>query len=503
MSLLSSFDKNDGVRGGGEEEALARLLNESHLKNLLAAYDDVVDERFEIELDSLRRLDSSSFPEGENAAGQTSIENGDIDMFPLIKIVGIHKKRNEPLGITLTIEDNQLKITRVIKGGSVDKQGLLHAGDVILSVNSFEGKPINMKAKLAEAEGSIMLKIEAADVDDKETTSELFVRAHFDFTPKDYKSIPSIDAGLPFKKRDVLRILDKSESNWWQADHVAASRSGKIGLIPGQMFEERRRVSIADAGVSGDYDSSSRSGCLPFAKRKEKRRLMYTSSRNHEFDKHELVIYEEVTQVPPGQRKVVVLLGAQGVGRRSLKKRLMASHGDKFGTTVPHTSRAMKSGETNGGIYWFVSRSEMESGILNHKFIEYGEYDDEVYGTKVDSVKGVIQNGKICVLDVSPLALKYLRTAEFKPYVVFVAAPGAAKLRELRRACSPDQSGKPPTERELSKTIEESRHLERDYESYFDLKLVNDNLDDTFALLEGALEKLDKEQQWVPVSWVY
>ena len=63
----------------------------------------------------------------------------------------------------------------------------------------------------------------------------------------------------------------------------------------------------------------------------------------------------------------------------------------------------MKSGETNGGIYWFVSRSEMESGILNHKFIEYGEYDDEVYGTKVDSVKGVIQNGKICVLDVSPL----------------------------------------------------------------------------------------------------
>lgn len=56
---------------------------------------------------------------------------------------------------------------------------------------------------------------------------------------------------------------------------------------------------------------------------------------NAEFDHHELQIYEEVACVPPFQRRTLVLIGAQGVGRRSLKKRLLMLHPDCYGTTVP------------------------------------------------------------------------------------------------------------------------------------------------------------------------
>lgn len=54
-----------------------------------------------------------------------------------------------------------------------------------------------------------------------------------------------------------------------------------------------------------------------------------------EFDRHELRIYEEVAKVPPFRRKTLVLIGAQGVGRRSLKNKLLVSDPQRYGTTVP------------------------------------------------------------------------------------------------------------------------------------------------------------------------
>lgn len=54
-----------------------------------------------------------------------------------------------------------------------------------------------------------------------------------------------------------------------------------------------------------------------------------------EFDRHELRIYEEVAKVPPFRRKTLVLIGAQGVGRRSLKNKLLVSDPQRYGTTIP------------------------------------------------------------------------------------------------------------------------------------------------------------------------
>lgn len=54
-----------------------------------------------------------------------------------------------------------------------------------------------------------------------------------------------------------------------------------------------------------------------------------------EFDRHELLIYEEVARMPPFRRKTLVLIGAQGVGRRSIKNKLIMSDQSQYGTTIP------------------------------------------------------------------------------------------------------------------------------------------------------------------------
>lgn len=39
--------------------------------------------------------------------------------------------------------------------------------------------------------------------------------------------------------------------------------------------------------------------------------------------------------MPPFRRKTLVLIGAQGVGRRSLKNKLIMSDQARYGTTIP------------------------------------------------------------------------------------------------------------------------------------------------------------------------
>ena len=71
------------------------------------------------------------------------------------------------------------------------------------------------------------------------------------------------------------------------------------------------------------------------AKKRRNKKLNYSSSKNSDFDQYELNLYEEVTKMPPFNRKTLVLIGAQGVGRRSLISKLVLNQPDKFGNTMP------------------------------------------------------------------------------------------------------------------------------------------------------------------------
>lgn len=62
---------------------------------------------------------------------------------------------------------------------------------------------------------------------------------------------------------------------------------------------------------------------------------MYESKSNSEFDKAELLLYEEVTRMPPFKRRTLALIGTHGVGRRTLKNRLINSDPEKFGAVIP------------------------------------------------------------------------------------------------------------------------------------------------------------------------
>lgn len=82
--------------------------------------------------------------------------------------------------------------------------------------------------------------------------------------------------------------------------------------------------------------------------------------------------------------------------------RLIQSEPDKFAGVTPSTSRAPREGEVNGRVYFFVDREQMEKEIAANQYLEFGELQGHLYGTRLESVREVIDQGKIAVIDCNP-----------------------------------------------------------------------------------------------------
>ncbi|XP_028150511.1 protein PALS2 isoform X2 [Diabrotica virgifera virgifera] len=481
---------------------LGTLLNSPEIKTLIDCHDDIA------------KIYENPKPEKDNSPklfpnGMTGEE---------YRMVGVRKKPGEPLGLTVQVDENgNLTIARIIEGGMIEKQGLLHVGDIILEVNGTPvATPEDLQTEIAKTKDHVTLKVHSDTGNGEVTHSNIvmangnngvtkkltcYMRALYEYIPQEDTLLPCKEIGLPFDRGDILQIVDQRDPNWWQAKKVGGD--GTTGLIPSLELEERRK-----AFVPPEADFVHTISICGARISKKKKKITYQSKSNCDFDKAELLLYEEVTKMPPFKRKTLVLIGTQGVGRRTLKNRLINSDPEKFGGVVPFTTRPPRVLEEAGQSYWFTDREAMEEDVRNHKFLEYGEYNGHLYGTHLDSIRDVIKQGKMCILDCSPMSLKLLHnSSEFLPYVIFIAAPGMEQLKNLyevgRSTTNLRHSSRNLTEEDLKRTLEDSAGMQRTYDKYIDMVIPNNDFDTTFRQIIEALEALTTEHQWVPVNWIY
>lgn len=490
---------------------LAELLADPHIGALFDAHDTIASKRYEPE----------EVPEPPESTPLPPQNNNGLPS-DAIRMVGIRKNDDDPLGITVQVENNNLVIARILAGGIIDRQGLLHVGDTIMEVNGVEVfTPEQLQSQLRKSQGSVTFKI-MPSFHDVIPSAQCYIKALYSYDPSKDSLLPCKEIGLAFHQGDVLQILNQDDPNWWQARRVGLI--GPAGLIPSRELEERRR-----AFVRPEFDYATKTGICGTRVTKKKRKTMYQSKANAEFDKAELLLYEEVARMPPFERKTLVLVGAQGVGRRSLKNRLISNDPTRFDMPLPHTSRPIKETEEDGKGYYFTTREAMEADIAENKYLEWGEHAGHMYGTKLDTIRNIMRSGKMCVLDCNPQSLKILKTSEFMPYVVFISSPHTDQLKQMheygrhhgyasyrsltfdramgrhgsRRARTLESLASLYEDEDLKNTVEESGRLQRAYEKYFDITLQNSNFDKTFEQLKDSIDALSTEPQWVPISWVY
>uniref|UniRef100_A0A8B9H4A2 Membrane protein, palmitoylated 3b (MAGUK p55 subfamily member 3) n=1 Tax=Astyanax mexicanus TaxID=7994 RepID=A0A8B9H4A2_ASTMX len=229
-------------------------------------------------------------------------------------------------------------------------------------------------------------------------------------------------------------------------------------------------------------------------------------SRSAEHGEPEFLTYKEVTryqQKPSEKPRLVVLIGSLGARINELKQKVIAESPHRYGVAVPHTTRPRKSHEKEGVEYHFISKQAFEADIQSNKFIEYGEYKENQYGTSLESIRSVLSRNKMCLVDVQPEALKVLRTAEFKPYVIFVKPYLPEGRRHRSRAASPEGGDNGHlTDEDLAEMRHSAEQMEQQYSHLVDWILVKEDSASACVELRHILERLEREPQWVPVSWV-
>jgi calcium/calmodulin-dependent serine protein kinase len=66
------------------------------------------------------------------------------------------------------------------------------------------------------------------------------------------------------------------------------------------------------------------------------------------------------------------------------------------------TTRQAKPGEEDGKNYFFISTDTMLADVEQNKYLEFGSHEGAMYGTKLDTVRNIISQGKMPLLDVEP-----------------------------------------------------------------------------------------------------
>jgi len=436
-------------------------------------------------------------------------------------------------------------ISFILAGGPADLSGELRRGDQIISVNG-----VNLRTATHE-EAALALKgtnqtvtivvqyrpeeyhrFEAKIHDLKQQLSQqqvtsgtllrtsqkrsLYVRALFDYDPMKDDGLPS--RGLAFHYGDILHVTNASDDEWWQARRVLNTGDEQgMGIVPSKKRWERKQrardrsvkfqghaaaPNIMDKQSTLDRKKKnfSFSRKFPFMKSKDDKSedgsdqepfmLCYTQEdANSEGSEESVLSYEPVQQLQISYTRPVIVLGPL---KDRINDDLISEFPDKFGSCVPHTTRPKREYEVDGRDYHFVgSREQMEKDIQNHLFIEAGQYNDNLYGTSVQSVREVAEKGKHCILDVSGNAIKRLQVAQLFPIAVFIKPKSVESIMEMNKRM---------TEEQAKKTYERAAKMEQEFGEYFTAVVQGDTPEDIYATVKDVIAAQSGPKIWVPTK---
>ncbi|XP_042024964.1 guanylate kinase 2-like isoform X2 [Salvia splendens] len=192
----------------------------------------------------------------------------------------------------------------------------------------------------------------------------------------------------------------------------------------------------------------------------------------------------------------VVISGPSGVGKGTLIAKLMEDFPTMFGFSVSHTTRASRSNEQNGVHYHFTERDAMKKDIQDGKFLEFAAVHGNLYGTSVESVEVVTDQGKRCILDIDVQGARLVRASSLEAIFIFICPPSFEELEKRLRARGTE------TEEQIQKRLRNAK-AEIDQGTspgLFDHTLINDDLETCYENLKKLLGLSDGSAKATNIS---
>ncbi|KAM6953527.1 disks large homolog 3 [Aplochiton taeniatus] len=436
-------------------------------------------------------------------------------------------------------------VSFILAGGPADLSGELRRGDRILSVNGVNlrnatheqaaaalkraGQTVTIIAQYRPEEYSRfeskihdlreqMMNSSMSSGSGSLRTSEkrsLYVRALFDYDRTRDSCLPS--QGLSFSYGDILHVINASDDEWWQARLVTPhGESEQIGVIPSKKRvekKERARLKTVKFHARTGMIESNRqvkvkrkksfnlSRKFPFYKSKEnivqelesEQCLTSNTSDSESSSKGQedtILSYEPVIRQEIHYTRPVIILGPM---KDRVNDDLISEFPHKFGSCVPHTTRPRRENEMDGQDYHFVgSREQMEKDIQDNKFIEAGQFNENLYGTSILSVRAVAERqGKHCILDVSGNAIKRLQQAQLFSIAIFIKPKSVEALMEMNKRQTYEQA---------NKVFDKAIKLEQEFGEYFTAIVQGDSLEEIYNKIKLIIEEQSGPYIWIPSS---
>jgi guanylate kinase len=127
---------------------------------------------------------------------------------------------------------------------------------------------------------------------------------------------------------------------------------------------------------------------------------------------------------------LLVISGPSGTGKGTLAQRLLKED-PSFRFSVSATTRARRTGETEGVHYHFISDERFDQLLAEDAFLEHAVVHGHRYGTLKSQVYESMERGENILLDIDPQGARKVMEKEKDCVTVFIMPP-SYKALEVR-----------------------------------------------------------------------
>ncbi len=159
---------------------------------------------------------------------------------------------------------------------------------------------------------------------------------------------------------------------------------------------------------------------------------------------------------------LIVLTGKTASGKDTVMSKLLEKI-PGLERVVSTTSRSIRSGETNGVDYNFISKGEFKEKIDNNEFLEYVEYGGNFYGTEKPQLAS--DQNLIWRIDPSMAGKVKLQVKSKKIKVIYLTTDDETVLQRLKE--------RGLGEEEIEKRMQDDAKFWQEYKDSYDFVVEN------------------------------